>query len=431
MFLDVTRLLGRRLKGRLPTGVDRVALAYVERFGLGRASGERIAAGSEGSRALIRLGRLELVLGPSSSQAVFSWLADPTAPRRPWAILAAALGSARPSGWLATDEVRGRWLVHAGHSGLENEHWGRALRAAGARPLIVVHDLIPITHPQHCRAGEAERHAQRMSHGLRWGHAIVANSASTLRCLGQWAAAQRLALPPATVAHLAPGGMPSRTTNARPAASCAEPYFVCIGTLEPRKNHLLLLRVWERVVERLGARDTPRLVLIGQRGWEIEQVERLLERAPLLQGVVIERPRCSDDELVQWLAGARALLFPSLVEGFGMPLVEALAHRVPVIASDLEVFREIAGDIPAYCDPLDGPAWMDQVLAYLPEPSTARRAQLDRMKRFQATTWQRHFESVDRLLDRVMQAQAMTRDDAGPADAPPVARPAPVAVECP
>src|SRR5580698_988440 len=98
----------------------------------------------------------------------------------------------------------------------------------------------------------------------------------------------------------------------------SEPYFVILGTIEPRKNHWLLLQVWRRLVERLGDR-TPRLVVIGQRGWECENAVDMLERCEELRGVVTELPACPDVELTSYLRHARALLFPSFAEGYGMP----------------------------------------------------------------------------------------------------------------
>ena len=180
----------------------------------------------------------------------------------------------------------------------------------------------------------------------------------------------------------------------------AEPYFVVLGTIEPRKNHLLLLQVWRRLVEHHGSR-APRLVLIGQRGWECENVVDLLERCEALRGMVTELPACSDADLHCYLHHAQALLFPSFAEGYGMPVLEALAQGVPVIASSLPVFQEFARDIPEYIDPLDGRSWLETIMEYAKPQSPLRAKQLARLADFQPPTWANHFDQVDRLLERV------------------------------
>lgn len=76
--------------------------------------------------------------------------------------------------------------------------------------------------------------------------------------------------------------------------------------------------------------------------------------------------------------------------------------RVPVIASNLAVFREIAGDIPDYLDPLDGPGWMTSVLDYARAESPQRAAQLTRIEGFREPTWQQHFEVVDQFIEELV-----------------------------
>jgi glycosyltransferase involved in cell wall biosynthesis len=98
---------------------------------------------------------------------------------------------------------------------------------------------------------------------------------------------------------------------------------------------------------------------------------------------------------------AQALLFPSFTEGYGMPLVEALSANIPVIASDLPAFREIAGDVPEYLDPLDGIGWMKCITAYINTDSVERVTQLKRIAHFVPPSWSTHFQLVEELLDRL------------------------------
>ena len=108
--------------------------------------------------------------------------------------------------------------------------------------------------------------------------------------------------------------------------------------------------------------------------------------------------RCNDAELANYLHHAQALLFPSFVEGYGMPLIEALAAGVPVVASNLAVFREFAKDIPDYADPLDPQRWLALIREYSSPTSAQRAAQVKRMRLFQIPTWDQHFALLESLL---------------------------------
>lgn len=381
ILIDVTRLVGRFMEGRLPTGVDRVSLAYLAHY-------------RQRSRAVLRWVGRGFTLSSADSMRLFDRLLGPTEAfgQNLWPAL--VKGAVR--GWMGRYTTWG-FLFNTGHSGLEQPAYPVLLQRLGARPVFFVHDLIPITHPEYCRPGERERHARRMDAVLSLAVGLIANSQATLDELTRYAQSVGKVLPPAVVAPLAPGlQRPSNIGLFNPMPE--KPYFIMLGTIEPRKNHWLMLHLWRRLAERLGER-APRLLVIGQRGWECENVVDLLERCGELNGLVIEVPRCSDVELVNYFHHAQALLFPSFAEGYGLPLAEALTLGVPVIASDLPAFREIAGDIPEYLDPLDGKRWGEVIEAYAQPDSPARATQLRRIEGFKPPTWDEHFAVVDGLLE--------------------------------
>ncbi|BAL22582.1 glycosyltransferase family 1 protein [Azoarcus sp. KH32C] len=375
MLIDVTRLADRFLQGRLPTGVDRVSLAYVKHF-------------HDRAHALVRFGGRWAEMTHRDSQLIFNALLDGTTNRAGTLRRCVARGYA--SFW---QRRHGTLLWNTGHTGLDQPEYVRAVKRRALRPLFFLHDLIPITHPEYCRPGEADKHHRRLDAMLSVGHGLLVNSDVTRDELFDYAERRRVAVPPCAVAPLAPARLP-QPEERRPLE---QPYFVILGTIEPRKNHLLLLQLWRHLVEVMGE-DAPRLVVIGQRGWECEQVVDQLDRCEHLRDFVIEKARCTDVELATWLHHARALLFPSFAEGFGIPLVEALMLGVPVIASDLPVFREIAEDIPEYLDPIDGLGWKRMILDYVEPDSPRRRAQCERMTGYAPPTWDEHFTVVEELM---------------------------------
>ncbi len=377
-LIDVTRLAARQLEGKRPTGVDRVSLAYIDHF---RSRAE----------ALVRHWGRWVPLGPDSARMFAALLGESA---QPAATIRATVGPSYALRWGLPAHAL---LFNTGHSGLDTPDYGKRVRAHGLRPLYFLHDLIPITHPEYCRPGEAEKHVHRLRTMLQTGVGLICNSRSTAADLRSWAAAHGLPVPPTVVAPIGTVELPEVDAPSPRDG----PYFVMLGTVEARKNHLLLLHVWRQMIER-GEPAVPKLVIIGQRGWECEQVIDMLERCAALRGYVIEVSDCSDTQLSTWLRHARALLFPSFVEGYGMPLVEALAHGVPVIASDLPVFHEVAGRVPTYLDPIDGPSWARVVQAYARGDSPERKAQLARMRGFHAPTWDEHFAIVEEFLASIL-----------------------------
>jgi glycosyltransferase involved in cell wall biosynthesis len=375
LLLDVTRLIWRRSNGRLPTGIDRVCLAYLEHF-------------AERAQAVIQHDRFRGILDRKASRELFALLADP--PTRFRAALIAGLvrnirGLSRPGA--------NRPYLNIGHTGLNSPGFRAWCRRSDIRPVYLVHDLIPITHPEFCRAGETEKHRARMSTVLITASAVVGNSQATIEELTAFATRGGLPMPLHVVGWLGCDAL----AGAKPDRAPDRPTFVILGTIEGRKNHEMLLRVWTRLIELLGP-DTPQLLIIGQRGWEADPVFDQLDRSAKLRGHVVELNQCSDTEIARHLRSARALLFPSIVEGYGLPLVEALGAGVPVIASDLPVFREIAGDRPDYLDPRDETAWERSIIDYASDASEARSVQLRRIAGFRPPSWSDHFARVEDLL---------------------------------
>ncbi len=378
-LIDVSRMIWRRWAGTRPTGIDRICLAWHDHYG-------------PQAQAAIFHKRGWHILPMGASQALFAILADEgnraTFRRRlaGWVVRnAMSLARAQPG--------RGRLWLNAGHTGLNLPHLAEWVRAADIRPVLMLHDIIPITHPQYCRAGEADRHAVRVKTLLTIAHAVVGNSRDTLDILADYAASIGMGVPrsvaiwPGTP-HLA---MP---TGARVPVTPAE--FVILGTIEGRKNHALLLDVWDRLVATHG-QAAPKLVIIGRRGWANDDVFARLD-AGGFGGKVEETGPLDDATIARRLAGATALLFPSYAEGYGLPLVEALDAGVPVIASNLTVFGEIGQGVPDLLPPDDVQAWADTIMAYAAPASSARAAQMARLAGFRAPDWAGHFDRMDAFL---------------------------------
>ena len=375
VLIDVTRLVDRFMHKRLPTGVDRVSLAYVRHYG-------------HRARAVLRYKGGKFVFRRAESITLFEWILSLGENGSPMPIIYKGL----IAGCLMQSVV-GSFLFNTGHNGLESDEYVATLQRQRVRPIFMVHDLIPITHPHFCRSGEQEKHLARLRNAIHVASGIVCNSQATKDALNEHCAEQGWVAPPFVVALLAPD-LPVASHSARPIE---KPYFVFVSTIEPRKNHMMILRIWQKLVIQMGD-AVPRLIIIGQLGWGYGEVTDLLANSSLLKDAVTQISVCTDAQMVNYFQHAQALLFPTFAEGYGMPVVEALAHNLPVIASDLPVFREFAGNIPQYVNVEDEAAWEELIRDYSIAASPLKLAQTARLAGFSSPTWADHFNLVDTFL---------------------------------
>jgi glycosyltransferase involved in cell wall biosynthesis len=407
VLFDASRLVFRLARGRALTGIDRVALAYA-RWLQARTDVELEPVWCfEGRLLPVAPGLLRWMVEAKPREAAGA--------ATTWSSLVTALASAADDGQALRAGAGGRtdrgWLMEglrlawpvplraglsAGDLYLNVSHYGvgqggllARLRRRGVKPVVMVHDLIPILHPEFCTPGGALKHALRMEAVLAHAALVIANSASTAEAVAAFALDEGRAPPPLCVAPL---GLEPAFLAAPEDVRAARPYFVCVGTLEPRKNLAFLLTLWSRLAERMGE-EAPRLVLVGRRGWENEAVIDLLERAPAVRRLVHEVCDLTDGQLASLMAGAAALLAPSFAEGFDLPAAEALALGAPVIASDIPVHRELAGGA-ELIDPLDGPGWLAAIETAAREAPWAQAPRPSRT----APTWERHFAIVGEAL---------------------------------
>ncbi|WYB15706.1 glycosyltransferase family 1 protein (plasmid) [Pararhizobium sp. A13] len=230
--------------------------------------------------------------------------------------------------------------------------------------LIYIHDLIPFEYPEYQRPEAKQQFSSFLKELTDTPVIAVSNSNDTDRRVKKFAAenAWQLAATDVIVPTLDFKRMPA-TPLTPPVSAFLEngsPYFVILGTIEPRKNHLLLLQIWRELSQR---ENPPRLCIIGKRGWENENVIDMLERCPAITDTVSEFADLSDFEVQTMLQHATALLFPSFAEGLGIPILEAAALGVPCVASDIPVFREIAPAGTTFLSPLDGAGWLAEIVS--------------------------------------------------------------------
>ena len=179
---------------------------------------------------------------------------------------------------------------------------------------------------------------------------------------------------------VAPGALP---------AGMPERFVLHVGTIEPRKNVATLLAAWPRL--RATMPKAPPLVLCGKLGWQHESIEDALARATA-EGWLLCLGYAPDETLRALYDRAAVVVCPSVYEGFGLPLVEAMAAGTPIVCSDIPVFREVAADAALFVPADDAPGWAQAVAQVLSDPDRARDLEARGSARVRAFSWRRTAE---------------------------------------
>ncbi len=240
----------------------------------------------------------------------------------------------------------------------------RALSGGGLKRMMMLHDTIPLDFPQFVEPHSRDEMSRLVAIISRECDLAVCNSDATAADLLRHSRIMFGEAPKGRVisAHLGVDDVGTRTVGKLPPQIDPDrPFFLILGTIEPRKNHALLLDVWEDLARRFLPHKMPQLVIAGRWGWMVDDFRARLE-SHLLYGqsvFVVEGP---DDSTVSALMQeGRALMMPSFSEGYGLPVVEAICAGLRVIAAPHDVYREIVGEVPIYCALGDVPAWSKAV----------------------------------------------------------------------
>ena len=397
----MTRLVSRLGRGPL-TGIDRVESAYLDHFlqdtfplfGIIRTRVGYLLLDRAGCLALAARVRGDVSIGKSDLIGRLFYRRNPLRARAESEARRFSIARApRPFlGQMLRRLPAGSIYFNVGHANLTMQGLAH-LHRAGLRIAVMVHDTIPLDHPEFARPGTVAPFGQKMAAVAR--HAdLVIHTTQDARAKTESHFAQIGRVPKAVVANL---GVPQPLTDATalpPGLTLTQPYFVAIGTVEPRKNYNLLLDVWDCFAD---GPDTPHLMIVGARGWASADVFARLDaltadhQVKFLSGL-------PDLAVASLLQNAAALLFPSHAEGFGLPPVEAAALGVPVITSNLAVIKELLGDYPVYLDVWDVYSWMETIKSHAKAASTGTDGKTGLRYRKEPPTWADHFKIVLRDL---------------------------------
>jgi glycosyltransferase involved in cell wall biosynthesis len=258
------------------------------------------------------------------------------------------------------------------------------------RQVPVVHDIAPLTHPEYF--GAAFRLLARTITGpLVRRSALVITPSSHV----QGDLVERFGLNRGAVVVVPPGvGPPFNTDAADDRERSGAPYCILVGANDSRKNADFLFALWPELHARTGLE-----LHVTQRSLVTTRKVHSLEQVSASWLVIHTDP--SDEQLAHLYAGALCLLWPSRYEGYGLPLLEAMAKGTPFLSTDVGASRELAVAPDKQILPLDPRFWIEQVEAWhLHGSADLRRASLERAR---SHTWDAAAAQTARVLDRLVQ----------------------------
>lgn len=331
--------------------------------------------GSLGGMASAASGRHELLAfaptslrGPGRIRTALEGVPVPTR------LVALPASHALRTAWSRAGRPPVEWLAGRLDAFLFSE-WMYPAQRRGARA-TVFHDLVPFRHPEWCTPRTISMHTRKARDAARTCDVVFANSRSTAADL-----VELLGIEEARIVHAPPGLEPGLGPEG-PAADLGGPTILGLGTIEPRKNLARLVEAWRLLDGDLG------LALAGSEGWG--------DRPDLADPRIRRLGYVPDAEVARLYRGAAVLVYPSLYEGFGIPVIEAMACGTPVVASSHPTLDEACGDAAVRVDATDPEA----IAAGIRE-AVARREELVPLGREHAArfSWQRTGATIVAALE--------------------------------
>jgi glycosyltransferase involved in cell wall biosynthesis len=263
----------------------------------------------------------------------------------------------------------------------------QAKRRYGIRFAMLVHDTIPIENESFVEPRHVLKFRTWLQEAMANADTALAVSNYSRDTLFALAAGAGWPLPRLEVLGPGAGFCKRPIAGERMTISLPKRYVLFVSTIEIRKNHRLLVRVWRRLIERHGEDAVPVLIFAGQIGWMVDDLVADLAASGYLGGKIGLMPKLSDAELNQAYWSCLFTVFPSLCEGWGLPVAESLAHGKFCVASDRTSIPEVGGDFVDYFDPSNDDDALAKIERALFEPGylAAREARLE--AEYRPRTW--------------------------------------------
>ena len=353
IYLEIDDLLDYLRNHRTVSGIQRVQVGIIQHA-------MTDAAMQRGTYAFVRTGRHATgfwKLDPPDLQEIIDYIKQSSVSQ---ARLLSMIEGAEQRATLV-EPVKGQaYFVLGAFWGFgSNAARYAALKRAGLSIGVYIYDLIPITHPEYCSAGLVSEFAFALGDGLHVFDFILTISEYVAKDVRKYLARNKLrpipveSVPLAHQIHDARPHIPAQLMAAPWKGAIAplqgRPFVLSVSTIEPRKNHIYLYQVWKALLEE--GLNPPDLVLVGRFGWRVNDFRDMMRDTGFLGGRIHVLHDLSDVDLELLYRSCLFTAFPSITEGWGLPVGESLTHGRPSVASNTSSVPEVGGEFADYIDP--------------------------------------------------------------------------------
>jgi glycosyltransferase involved in cell wall biosynthesis/DNA-binding SARP family transcriptional activator len=281
------------------------------------------------------------------------------------------------------------------------------MRANGVRFTLFIHDLIQISHPQFVFEAANKKFRQALVDALMLADLVITNSEYVANDVRKFMSGRLNFSVPVKSALLATALVGQQKQIAKPTrrdvlTAASSPFVLSVSTIEVRKNHLYMIKLWEELITK-DVWNIPNLVFVGKLGWDIEPLMKYIDQSGHLGGRLHILSNVSDQELTYLYDKCLFTMFPSFVEGFGLPVGESLAHGKPCIASNRSSMPEVGGRFVKYVSPEDLDGGVRLVEELLADPVVLSTWEKEVRDNYKPRTWSEFtadfYDSIRELKD--------------------------------
>jgi glycosyltransferase involved in cell wall biosynthesis len=288
-------------------------------------------------------------------------------------------------------------------------------RRRGVRIIPFIHDIIPITHPEYCDTNLASLFWRTLSELIYASDYVLTNSDFTQFELKRFIAengGRQMPMCTIPLAHSMMSDAKAASVWPRALSRVKGRRYVVMSPRSRGVNHLFVVKAWQAMISQGIA--VPDLIFVGRKGWKIDSLTQLLNDTKNLNGKIHIVHDLSDAELNGVYAHAMFTLFTSVVEGWGLPVGESLAHGVPCVVTRAASLPEVGGDFADYITPDDQDGALRVLQRFIEDPSYLTERRQNIQNAFATRTWE------DVGQDFTVKLQNILEEASAPSDLPPV-----------